>query len=62
MGFPDKLSRSPPSRPDPVRIANLEYGSVFGSPQARLVSPDVPRRGPIPDPGDLTKVKQFWRI
>src|SRR5882757_3957078 len=35
IGFPDKLSRSLPSRPDPVRIVSLEYGLVFGLTQAR---------------------------
>jgi hypothetical protein len=61
-GFPDKISRSLPSRPDPVRIVSFEYGSVFGLTQARQMSPEAPGDGADSCPGDPAKVKQFWRI
>jgi hypothetical protein len=61
-GFPDKISRSLPSRPDPVRIVSLEYGSLFGLTQARQTSPEAPGDGADSCPGDPAKVKQFWRI
>jgi hypothetical protein len=61
-GFPDKISRSLPSRPDPVRIVSFEYGSVFGLTQARQMSPEAPGNGADSCPGDPAKVKQFWRI
>jgi hypothetical protein len=61
-GFPDKISRSLPSRPDPVRIVSLEYGSVFGLAQARQMSPEAPGNGADSCPGDPAEVKQFWRI
>jgi hypothetical protein len=55
-GFPDKISRSLPSRPDPVRIVSLEYGSLFGLTQARQTSPEAPGDGPIPVPAILPRL------
>jgi hypothetical protein len=61
-GFPDKISRSLPSRPDPVRIVSLEYGSLPGHTQARQMPPDAPGDTADSCPGNPAKVKQFWRI
>jgi hypothetical protein len=43
-------------------VDSTEYGSSFGSPQARKCLPDARRGGPIPGLGDPGKVNQFCLI